>query len=71
MEWLIWIGAAVSLVGLAGIIWCILLVAKARRAELPEDEMRAQLARVLPLNMGALFLSVIGLMLVVVGIFLG
>jgi hypothetical protein len=71
MEWLIWIGAAVSLAGLAGIIWCILLVAKARRAELPEDEMRAQLARVLPLNMGALFLSVIGLMLVVVGIFLG
>jgi hypothetical protein len=71
MEWLIWIGAAMSLAGLAGIIWCILLVAKARRAELPEDEMRAQLARVLPLNMGALFLSVIGLMLVVVGIFLG
>ncbi len=71
MEWLIWIGAVVSLVGLAGIIWCIFIVAKARRANLPEAEMQAQLARVLPLNMGALFLSVIGLMLVVVGIFLG
>jgi len=71
MEWLIWIGAVVSLVGLAGIIWCIFIVAKARRGNLAEEEMRAQLARVLPLNMGALFLSVIGLMLVVVGIFLG
>jgi len=71
MEWLIWIGAVVSLVGLAGIIWCIFSVAKAKRANLAEDEMRAQLAKVLPMNMGALFLSVIGLMLVVVGIFLG
>lgn len=71
MEWLIWIGAMVSLVGLAGIIWCIFSVAKAKRANLAEDEMRAQLAKVLPMNMGALFLSVIGLMLVVVGIFLG
>ena len=71
MEWLIWIGAVVSLVGLAGIIWCIFSVAKAKRANLAEDEMRAQLAKVLPMNMGALFLSVIGLMLVVVGIVLG
>ena len=71
MEWLIWIGAVVSLAGLAGIIWCIFSVAKAKRANLAEDEMRAQLAKVLPMNMGALFLSVIGLMLVVVGIFLG
>ena len=71
MDWLIWTGAVVSLIGLAGIIWCILMVARARKANLDEDKMRATLARVMPLNLGALFLSVIGLMMVVVGIFLG
>ncbi len=70
-EMMIWAGAAISLLGLAGLIWCILRVMKARRAKLPDDEMRALLQSVLPMNMGALFLSVIGLMLVVVGVILG
>jgi heme exporter protein D len=71
MEALIWSGAAVSLLGLAGLVWCIVTVMRARRAKLDEEEMRARLARVLPMNMAALFLSVIGLMMVVVGILLG
>ncbi len=71
MEWLIWAGTAVSLLGLAGLIWCIVLVAKARRANLPDAELRDRIRSVLPLNMGALFLSVAGLMMVVVGILLG
>ena len=70
MEWLIWIGAAVSLLGLLGLIWCIIIVVRARSAKLSEEAMREKLRTVLPLNMGALFLSVIGLMIVVVGIFL-
>lgn len=68
---LIWTGAAVSLLGLAGLIWCIVRVAKARRAKLADDEMRKVLSSVLPWNMAALFLSIIGLMLVVVGVILG
>ena len=71
MDWLIWSGTAVSLLGLAGLIWCILTVMRARKASLPDEEMRAKLQGVLPLNLGALFLSVIGLMMVVVGILLG
>ncbi len=71
MEMLVWIGAAVSLMGLAGLIWCILRVNKARRQKLDDDAMRARVQAVLPWNMAALFLSVIGLMLVVVGILLG
>lgn len=67
---LIWGGAALSMIGLIGLIWCIISVWKARRAQLADDEMRAVMARVLPLNLGALFVSVIGLMLVIVGIFL-
>lgn len=68
MEWLIWIGAFVSLIGLVGLVWCIVIVVRARKANLPDDQMRAQLARVMPLNLGALLLSALGLMMVVVGI---
>lgn len=71
MDWLIWSGAAVSLMGLAGLLWCIVTVLRARRANLSDDEMRDRVRKVLPLNMGALFLSVIGLMMVVIGILLG
>ena len=68
---LIWAGAALSLLGLAGLIWCIVKVSRARRARLDDAAMRAVLKSALPLNLGALFLSVFGLMLVIVGIFLG
>ncbi len=67
---LIWVGAFISLVGLAGLVASILKVLRARRANLPDAEMRAAVQAALPLNLGALFLSVIGLMLVIVAIFL-
>lgn len=69
-ELLIWGGAALSLIGLLGLIWCIIYVARARRAGLTEEDMRARLQKALPMNLAALFLSVIGLMLVILGIFL-
>ncbi|MFK7754574.1 MAG: hypothetical protein AB8B51_18750 [Sedimentitalea sp.] len=68
---MIWVGAAISLVGLAGLLWCIFRVWNAKRAKLADEEMRATLQSVVPVNMGALFLSVIGLMLVVIGVILG
>ena len=68
---LIWVGAAISLIGLAGLMWCIIRVARAKRAQLDDDAMRAVLQSVVPLNLGALFVSAFGLMLVVLGIFLG
>ncbi len=70
-EAMIWIGAALSVAGLVGLVWSIWKVAKARRAKLSDEELRAAVQAVLPLNLGALFLSVIGLMLVMVGISLG
>ena len=70
-EVMIWAGAGLSLLGLAGLIWCILRVSRAKRAKLSDADMRAILQAVIPMNMGALFLSAIGLMLVVIGIFLG
>jgi hypothetical protein len=71
IDLVLWGGALVSLLGLAGIVWCILRVARAKRAGLADDEMKALLQRVLPVNLGALFLSVLGLMMVIVGISFG
>ncbi|ALG90918.1 MAG: hypothetical protein CL814_03525 [Confluentimicrobium sp.] len=71
MDWLIWLGAAVSLLGLAGLVRCIVLALRARRAGLPEEELRARLQKVVALNMGALLVSALGLMMVILGITLG
>lgn len=70
MEVLIWGGAAVSLVGLVGLLRCIWLAYSAKKAGLPDDEMKAKLQKVVVLNMGALLVSAVGLMMVVVGILL-
>lgn len=70
MQILIWIGALVTLLGVAGLVWCVVSVARARRAGLDGASMKARLQKVVAMNMGALFLSVIGLMMVVVGILL-
>lgn len=71
MDYLIWCGAAVSLIGVIGILYCIYLAVKAKRANLPDDEMRARLQKVVILNMAALLFSMVGLMMVVAGIVLG
>ncbi len=71
MAILIPIGATVTLLGLAGLIWCILRVARARKAGLEDEALRGVMQKTVALNLGALFLSVIGLMMVVVGLLLG
>ncbi len=70
MEWLIWTGAAVSLAGVFALIWCVFYTLRARRAGLDDAALRARLQKAVVVNMVALFGSVIGLMMVVVGIFL-
>lgn len=67
---LIWSGVFLSLAGLVGLVWCIVFIARARRAQLAEEALREKLRKALPLNLGSLFVSVLGLMLVIVGIFL-
>ncbi|MGH1356741.1 MAG: hypothetical protein ACRBBS_16910 [Thalassovita sp.] len=71
MEILVWGGAAVSVAGLLGLVWCIFRVAKAKRAGLTDEELRDAVKGVVPINLGALFMSVIGLMMVILGVFLG
>ena len=71
MQALVWAGALVSLCGIAGLVYCVMRALRARRSGLPEEAMRAELQRVVVVNMGALAVSALGLMLVVLGIFLG
>ena len=71
MEWLVWIGAALSTIGLVGIIYSIVAVTAAKRAGLDDDALRARLTKILPVNIGSLLVSILGLMMVVVGVILG
>lgn len=70
MDGLIWSGTAVSLAGLAGLVWCIVYALRARRAGLADAELRVRLQRAVLVNLAALFVSALGLMLIVLGIVL-
>ena len=70
MDILIWIGAAVTVLGFVGVVWSIVLVVRARRAGLDDAGLRQRLQGALPVNLGALLLSMLGLMLVVLGVVL-
>src|SRR5690606_2590809 len=70
MQALVWAGALVSLCGIAGLVYCVMRALRARRSGLPDEAMRTELQRVVVVNMGALAVSALGLMLVVLGIFL-
>lgn len=71
METLVWVGAGISVLGLFGILASVVLIMRAKRQATSDDDLRLRLNKLLPVNLGALFLSVIGLMVVVVGIMLG
>lgn len=71
MDILIWTGAVISLLGVAGLGWCILYVIRLRRMTLDDADMRARMHKAVLVNFAALGVSTLGLMMVVVGIFLG
>lgn len=70
MSFVIWPGAAISFLGLCGIIWCIVQAMKARKSGLNDEAMRKRLQTIVTVNLSALALSGIGLMMVVVGVIL-
>lgn len=67
---LVTVGIVLTLLGVVGLIWCIVIALRARRSGLPDDEIRARLQKVVALNLGALLLSALGLMAVAVGLIL-
>lgn len=71
MSYLIWIGVAMSVAGLVAILWTITAVARARRAQLTDEELKARMQAIMPINIGALMLSILGLGIVVIALLLG
>lgn len=70
MPILVYIGTAIAGAGLVALAWCIWAAISAKRAGLPDAALRARLQRIVTINMGALLVSVLGLMTVVMGVFL-
>jgi hypothetical protein len=71
MSGIVLTGATLSLLGIIGLMLCIARVVKAKKRSLSDEEMRAELAAVMPINLGSLFLSAVGLMTVAIGIAVG
>ncbi|MBC6438323.1 MAG: hypothetical protein GDA52_09365 [Rhodobacteraceae bacterium] len=71
MDILIWSGALLTVLGVIAIGYCIAVTISAKCGSLSDDEMRTRLQRVVPINMGAVLVSVLGLMGVVIGVILG
>lgn len=70
MQAMIGIGVVLTLAGVAGLVWSAVVAMRARRAQLDDATLRARLRHAVMLNMAALFLSVFGLMAVVIGVVL-
>jgi len=70
MQILIGLGAILALIGLVGIVLSIIQVRRAKRDAADDEELRAKIQSAMPLNIGSFFLSVLGLMCVVVGVML-
>lgn len=71
MSWLVLVGSAVTLIGICLLGYCIYAAFSAKKSGLEDAAMRARLQNIVAINMGALLLSVLGLMCVVLGVFLG
>ena len=71
MTALVIIGVILTLLGLVGLIVVVTRANRARKEGLSSEEMQARLKALIPMNLGSLFVSTIGLMCVILGLFLG
>ena len=68
MSILIPIGSVITLIGIVLLFRCIYRVTKAKKSKLSVEELKAILQSTVPTNLGALFLSALGLITVIIGI---
>ena len=71
MDILVWIGAALAVFGMAGVLFSMFAVARAKRQNLSDEAMRDHIRKMIPINLGTLFIAMIGLMMVVIGVMFG
>ncbi|MCB1394652.1 MAG: hypothetical protein H6898_09390 [Rhodobacter sp.] len=67
-ELLVWVGAFVTLTGVAGLVVTGFYAWKLRQTEMDDATMRQALQRGVARNTASLFVSVLGLMLVIMGL---
>ena len=65
---LIWGGALLSVFGLIGLLFSMYKVAKAKKNNTSDQELRGSIKAAMPLNLASLFVSVLGLMSVIIGV---
>ena len=65
---LIWGGASLSVFGLIGLLFSMYKVAKAKKNSTSDQELRESIKAAMPLNLASLFVSVLGLMSVIIGV---
>ena len=70
MDWLIIPGVIVTCIGLGLLIYTIARIWRAKKQDVSEDEMKAQLQAAIAWNLAAMGCSAIGLMIVVLGVLL-
>ncbi|WP_375155683.1 hypothetical protein [Neotabrizicola shimadae] len=70
LDAVIWGGAALTLLGVAGLLACVWMAWRAKTSGLTDEAIRQKLQRVVVLNLGALAVSALGLMAVVLGVML-
>ncbi len=71
MQILIWSGAAITLLGIAGLLFVGLKLGALKRQGLEDTALKARVQGLLPVNLASLFISAIGLIMVITGIILG
>lgn len=67
---LVAIGIILALAGLAGILWCIRAASRLRRADLSDDDARAELGRIMFAHAAGIGTAFLGLALLVIGLLL-
>ena len=70
MTAMIWIGAAMAVLGLLGVLWCLRKSAWLRKAKLDEATVRGELQKLIMAHMVAIGLAFHGMGLLVTGILL-
>lgn len=67
---MIWIGAAMSIAGLGGLIWCILRALALKGAELSDSDAQGELNKLIFGHMASIACAFLGLGILVAGLFL-
>lgn len=70
MTWLIILGALITLIGVAGLVYCIWKSNRVRISDQESNEAVEAMQRLIPVHLASLCVSCLGLIIVVVGILL-